>query len=128
MGMGGMIDFLFLISGVYLVGAAITAKTQGNITANVMLSKNASEKDIQDKKGFIDYMYKRVLLAGILIMVAAIIHLINDYYFLSRALTWTGIVIIFVAIVVYTTAYKRGQKLYMADSGGRKDMADKAKK
>ena len=114
MGMGGMIDFLFLLSGVYLMGTAITAKTQGNISANVMLSKNTSEKDIEDKAGFINYMYKRILLAGILIVVAAIVHLINDYYFASRILTWTGILIILTALVIYATAYKRGQKLYMA--------------
>ena len=114
MGMGGMIDFLFLLSGVYLMGTAITAKTQGNISANVMLSKNTSEKDIEDKEGFINYMYKRILLAGILIVVAAIVHLINDYYFASRILTWTGIVIILTALVIYATSYKRGQKLYMA--------------
>ena len=114
MGMGGMIDFLFLISGVYLMGTAINAKTQGNISSNVMLSKDTSEKDIEDKAGFINYMYKRVLLAGILIVVAAVVHMINDYYFVSRILTWVGIVIILAALIIYSTAYKHGQKLYMA--------------
>ena len=127
MGMGGMIDFLFLISGVYLIGTAITAKTQGNITATVMLSKSASEKDIQDKAGFIDYMYKRILLSGIIIVAASLVHLFNDYYFLSRSLTWVGIVLIIIALFIYTFAYKNGQKRYMADRGGNSQRINKTK-
>lgn len=113
MGMGGIIDFMFLASGAYLIGNALMAKKQGNITANVMLGKNMTEKDVDDKLGFIDYMYKRLLMAGILIMAGALVHLANDYYFNSTLLTCIGIVLIFGALVIYIQAYRNGQKLYM---------------
>lgn len=113
MGMGSVIDFLFLASGVYLIGNALLAKKNGNITANVMLGKDISEKDVEDKTGFIDYMYKRLLLAGVLIMIGALIQLVNDNYYGSTAVTFVGIAFVFVALVIYMKAYRSGQKMYM---------------
>ena len=112
-GVGGMIDILFFGSGVYLIYMAVIAKRNGNIVSNVMLAKDVSESSIKDKLGFIDYMYKRMLLAGVMIVIASIIHLVNDYYIRSGALTWVGIIVILAAIAVYTAAYLRGQKRYI---------------
>lgn len=120
MGMGGMIDILFFACGVYLIYSAANAKRKGNIAANVMLSKDANENDIKDKMGFIDYMYKKILLAGVMIIVASVIHLINDYYIHSIQLTWVGIAVILLAIVIYTVTFMRGRKLYIAKRGGQK--------
>lgn len=113
MQVGGIIDFLFLASGAYLIGTALMAKRQGNVAENVMLGKNMTEKDIEDKAGFIDYMYKRILLSGVLILVAALIHLANDYYFKKTLLSWIGIAGIIGALAVYINAYKNGQRRYM---------------
>lgn len=124
MGMGGMIDFLFLASGIYLIYTAIAAKKRGTIAVNVMLSKNTDEKDIEDKVGFIEYMYKRIFIAGIMIVIASGVHLVNDYYIGSSTLTWVGIAVILIALVVYSAAYMRGQKIYMA----QKDRKNKESK
>ena len=112
MGMGGVIDFLFLASGAYLVGTAVMAKSQGNIAANVMLGKGVNENDINDKPAFIDFMYKRLLLSGVLIIIASIVHLVNDYYLVSNALTLVGVILIAAAIFIYTKAYMDAQKRY----------------
>lgn len=120
MGMSGMIDILFFASGVYLIYSAVNAKKKGNIAANVMLSKDVNENDIKDKKGFIDYMYGKILLAGVMIIAASVIHLVNDYYIHSVPLTWVGIAVILLAIGIYTITFMRGRKLYMAQKGGRK--------
>lgn len=120
MGMGGMIDVLFLASGFYLIWTAIMAKKRGRIAEKVMLSKDASEKDIKDKIGFINYVYKRILLAGLLITVSSIIHLANDYYIHSGILTWVGIAGVLVALIIYTTAYMGAQKRYMIQTNDPK--------
>ena len=120
MGMGGAIDVLFLASGFYLIWTAIMAKKRGRIAANVMLSKDASEKDIQDKIGFIKYVYKRILAAGLLITVSSIIHLANDYYIGSAILTWVGIAGVLLALIIYTTAYLGAQKRYMVQKDNPK--------
>ncbi|MBP3476392.1 MAG: hypothetical protein J6K48_08765 [Lachnospiraceae bacterium] len=111
--MSGFIDLLFLGSGVYLIYTACMAKKNGTIAANVMLDKNADEKSIKDRTGYIEYMYKKIIIAGALIIIAGIVNLVNDYYISSIALNWVGIIMILVAIVVYAVAYKNGRKQYM---------------
>lgn len=113
MGMSGFIDLLFLGSGVYLIYTACMAKKNGTIAENVMLDKNADEKSIKDRTGYIEYMYKKIIIAGALIIIAGIINLVNDYYISSIALNWVGIIMILVAIIVYAVAYKNGRKKYM---------------
>lgn len=112
-GASGIIDIIFLASGVYLIFTAVMAKKNGNIASNVMLGKNMSEKDIKDKIGFIDYMYKRMIAAGVIIILASAVYMANDYYVHSTVLTWVGIVMILVAIVIYTLSYLRGRKRYI---------------
>lgn len=119
MGMGDMVDFIFLACGAYLVGTSVMAKAQGNIAANVMLGKNVTESDIKDKVGFIDFMYKRLLLSGVMIIIGSIIHLINDYYVSSVALTLVGIVLILSALVIYTRSYFDAQKRYIPHKAAR---------
>ncbi len=119
MGMGGVIDFLFFASGCYLIYTAISAKKNKTIAANVMLSKNTNEKDIRDKVGYIDYMYKKILFAGVLICIASVIHLANDYYIHSQTLTWVGIALIFAALVIYVISFSRGQKQYLTQVKGQ---------
>ncbi len=114
MGMGGFVDMLFAASGIYLIYTALMAKKTGTVSANTMLGKNISEKVIKDKLGFIEYMYKRILLAGILIVIAGMINLYNDYFVFSNALTWIASAIILAAIIIYVIAYKNGQKQFIA--------------
>lgn len=127
--MGGVIDLLFLGSGAYLVGTAIMAKSKGSIAANVMLGKNVTESDIQDKAGFIEFVYKRLLLSGVLIIIASIVHLANDYYFFSNVLTVVGVVLILAALILYTRTYYDAQKRYMPHIAARfnKEMKGKRK-
>ena len=120
MGMGGMIDILFLASGVYLIWTAVSAKRQGNIVANVMLGKDMNEEHVKDKVGFIEYMYKRILLAGVLIVIGSAVHLLNDYYVFSNALTWVGITLVFIALVIYISSYMSGRKRYIGNMGGHR--------
>ncbi len=119
-GVGGFIDIMFLASGVYLIYTAVMAKKKGSISGNVMLAKNKNENDIKDREGFISYMYKRVLTAGIMIVIAGIIHMVNDYFIYSKTLTWIGIGVILAAIAIYTAAYLQGQKRYMRIQGNKK--------
>lgn len=113
MEMGNVIDILFMGSGIYLIFSAFMAKKNGTITANVMLGKNMDEKCIKDKTGYITYMYKRILIAGILVVIAGMINFINDCFFFSNIATAVASAVIIVAIAIYVTAYKKGQKAYM---------------
>ncbi len=113
MGMNGVVDALFFVSGIYLIVSAVMAKSRGVITANVMLGKNMSEQAIKDKTGFIEYMYKRMLASGILIVIGGMINFINDCYYFSRLVTAAGTMVILGAVALYVAAYKKGTKKYM---------------
>ena len=119
MGMSGVVDFIFMASGAYLVGTAVMAKAQGKIAANVMLGKNVMESDIQDKMGFIEYMYKRLLLSGVLIIMASVLHLVNDYYIFSNILTIIGVLLIVAALIIYTRSYFNAQRRFMPHKAAR---------
>ena len=95
-GAGGMIDILFFASGVYLIYTAVMSKKNGNIAGNVMLAKDVSESSIKDKRGFIEYMCKRILTAGVMIVIASGVHLV-----------------ILAAIAIYTAGYLQGQKRFI---------------
>lgn len=112
-GAGGMIDVLFVLSGIYMIYTAYRAKSKGDIAGNIMLGKDMSENDIVDKAGFISYMYKRIIPAGIMVIVAGMMHMVNDCYIYSSLLTWVGIGMILAAMAIYTAAYLQGKKRYL---------------
>ena len=78
-----------------------------------MLGKDMNENDIRDKAGFIVYMYKRIVLAGIIIILAGIMQMVNDWYLGLPVLTWIGIAMILAAMAVYTAAYLQGKKRFL---------------
>ena len=112
-GAGGMIDVMFVLSGVYMICTARRAKTKGDVAGNIMLGKDMNENDIRDKAGFIVYMYKRIVLAGIIIILAGIMQMVNDWNLVFPELTWIGIAMILAAMAVYTAAYLQGKKRFL---------------
>lgn len=108
-----MIDVMFVLSGVYMICTARRAKTKGDVAGNIMLGKDMNENDIRDKAGFIVYMYKRIVLAGIIIILAGIMQMVNDWYLGLPVLTWIGIAMILAAMAVYTAAYLQGKKRFL---------------
>ena len=113
MDMNSIIDILFIGSGFYLIVSALRAKKNNIITGNVMLGKNIDEKQVTDRLGYIEYMYKRVLVAGVLVIIAGAMNLINETFLYYDLISNIANVIVIVAIVLYLVAYKKGQKQYM---------------
>lgn len=70
-------DLLIAGSGLYLIYTAITMKKHGQVKSGVIVSKDVDVDKIRDKQGFINYMYAKVLLIGILAVVAGSISLLN---------------------------------------------------
>ena len=113
MDMNSIIDILFIGSGFYLIVSALRAKKNKTITADVMLGKNTDEKQVTDRLGYIEYMYKRVLVAGVLVIIAGAMNLINEAFIYSNLITGIANIVVIVALVLYVVAYKKGQKQYM---------------
>lgn len=75
--MYNLIDFVCMITGAYLIHTAVVMKKRGEIVANVVLNKTTSENAIKDKEGFINYLYIRLLLIGIVIILSGIVDIVN---------------------------------------------------
>lgn len=73
-----LLDFVIIFSGMYLAYSAITMKSKGEIVANVVLNQSIKESAIKDKQGFIDYIYGKLLLIGIIIMLSGIANFVNN--------------------------------------------------
>ena len=56
---------------------------------------------------------KKILIAGILVILAGAINFINGCFFFSNIATAVASAVIIVAIVLYVTAYKKGQKAFV---------------
>lgn len=96
-----LIDVLCMISGAYVVYAAVVMKTKGRIINNVILNKGKDESAIRNKKEFIHFLYWKLLLFGILIMLASIMNLINSYTLHSGAVTIASCCLFGAAIIGY---------------------------
>ncbi len=108
-----LMDFICMISSVYLMYAGIVMKTQGKINANVVLSKGISEDAIRDKEGFIRYLYGKLVLIGAVIMLSDIVSLVikfqgGDPGMLSRI----TFVIFIAAMVIYAVVVSKALKKY----------------
>lgn len=75
--MYNLIDLVCMISGCYLIYTAIVMKSRGEIIANVVLNKGTKESAIKDKEGFINYLYGKLLVIGIIIILSGVVDILN---------------------------------------------------
>ncbi len=107
MGNVNIFDLLIGASGVYLIYIAVVMKKTGEIKTGVIVSKEMDVNKMKDKKGFIDYMFGRVLLAGALIVLSA-----------AGNLAVTGLniaadAVFIAALIIYMVAYRKARKLFI---------------
>lgn len=95
------IDILCILCGAYLVYAAIVMKTQGRIINNVLLKKGMDENSLKDKEGFIRFLFAKVLLVGILVIIGGIINWVNTYLSGPKVVTTITCCVFAVAVIGY---------------------------
>lgn len=99
--MNDVIDILCIFCGAYLVYAAVVMKTQKRIIGNVLLKKGADENSLKDKEGFINFLFAKVLVVGILWIVGGIINFVNSYMGGPASVTTIVCALFAVSLVVY---------------------------
>ncbi len=95
------IDILCILCGAYLVYAAIVMKTQGRIINNVLLKKGMDENSLKDKEGFIRFLFAKILLVGILVIIGGIINWVNTYLSGPKVVTTITCCVFAVAVIGY---------------------------
>lgn len=108
-----VLDFICIISGVYLAYAGIVMKTQDKIIANVVLSRGIDEKAIRDREGFIQYLHIRLTVIGVIIILAGVVNLISDYRGGGSGIVALVTCAVFgVALVAYAKVTNKALKKY----------------
>lgn len=113
MGNMNIFDLLIGASGVYLIYTAVEMKRTGEIKTGVLVSKEMDVNKMKDKEGFIRYMFGRVLLAGVLIVLSAAGNLARTSLNGPAWLSMAGNIGFFVALVLYMLAYAKAKKMFI---------------
>ena len=111
--MNDLIDVICIISGAYVAYAAVVMKTQGRIINNVILNKGKDESAIRNKKEFVQFLYWKLLLFGIIIMFAGVMNLLNNYTFNSVVVTIAAYCLFGAAVVGYGIVVNIALKKYV---------------
>lgn len=111
--MNDVIDILCILCGAYLVYAAVVMKTQKRIIGNVLLKKGTDENSLKDKDGFINFLFAKVLVVGILWIIGGIINFINSYVGGPAAMTTVVCVLFGVSLVVYGVLTNLAMRKFM---------------
>ena len=108
-----LLDFVIIFSGVYLAYSALTMKIKGVIVANVVLNPNIKESAIKDKQGFIDYIYIRLLLVGIVIVLSGLANMLNNSMQGSSIISLLTLLVFAASLVAYSIVTKAALKKFM---------------
>lgn len=111
--MYNFIDLLCIIGGGYLVYAGVVMKTQGKIVSNVVMNKGADESALRDKEGFINYLYLKLIIVGVIVMLAGVVNIINDLTLQSAILATALNCAFAVAIIVYAVFINKALKKFL---------------
>ncbi|MBD5520379.1 MAG: hypothetical protein HDR03_04025 [Lachnospiraceae bacterium] len=104
--MYNLIDIVCIMSGGYLAYSAFSMKSKGEIIANVVLNKAVNENSIKDKEGFIDYIYGKLLLIGIIIILSGVVDVINLNMGGSSVVSIIALIVFAVSLVAYSKVTK----------------------
>ena len=99
--MYNLIDIVCIMSGGYLAYSAFSMKSKGEIIANVVLNKAVNENSIKDKEGFIDYIYGKLLLIGIIIILSGVVDVVNLNMGGSSIVSIIALIVFAVSLVAY---------------------------
>lgn len=110
----GFMDIIIVIGGLYLVYMAVQMKRTGEITNNSMIGRGVDLKKAKDPKGYIDYMYPRAVVVGILVAVSGVVDYLNELYW-SIPYFGLGICVVFlILILIYGKMSMDAQKKYLS--------------
>lgn len=107
-----VMNFIYILSGIYLAYTGIVMKTQGKIISNVVLSKGIDENAIRDREGFINYLHTKLVVIGGIIILSGVVNFISDYNGRNAIVEWVIFAIFAGALVAYAKVVSKALKKY----------------
>ncbi len=110
----GFLDIILAVSGIYLIYTAVQMKRTGEINNSVMVGKGYDLKKAKDLKGYIEYMYLKTIIMGVLIIVSSALDYMNENYWKIPYFSIGIYVVFWVLIIVYGKLSTDAQKKYLS--------------
>lgn len=109
----GFMDILIIFGGAYLIYSSVQMKRTGEISSAIV-GKGYDPKKAKDPKGFIEYMYLKSIVMGVVVMAGGAFNYLNDKYWDIPNFSLIVCAVFFALIVVYGKIAMDAQKKYLA--------------
>ena len=110
-------DLLVIVCGLYMAYCAVMMKAKGRINSGVVMSRSLDESQLKDREGFINYIWWKLLIVGLLCAASGIFNMIYTRYAIeSEKYILVQIIIntaFFILLIVYGVIVVKAQKKYM---------------
>lgn len=99
--MDSIFDIIIIVSAIYLIYSAYDMKKTGSIEGSILISKDTDLKKAKDIPGYIQYMYAKTMILGVLGIISGALGIYNSYGGNLDMLQYITMVIYFLVIVLY---------------------------
>lgn len=110
----GFMDLIIVVSGAYLIYAAVQMKRTGEIAGSVIIGKGYDVKKAKDPQGFIDYMYLKSILMGVCVILSGGLDYINLQYWDIPYFTPVVCGVFLICIVIYCIISVKAQEKFLS--------------
>lgn len=109
----GFMDILIILSGAYLVYSSVQMKRTGEVSS-LIVGKGYDPKKAKDLKGYIEYMYLKSIIMGVVVMAGGGMNYLNDSYWNIPNFNLITCGVFLAIIVIYGKITIDAQKKYLA--------------
>ena len=111
-----LFDLIIVICGAYLIYASINMKRTGTISGTAMIGKGIDLKKAKDVPGFINYMYGKSIILGVITILCGALDYLNETYWMIQYMTLITCAVYLVVIFVYCKMSMDAQKKYLSQN------------
>ena len=114
-----MISFAFIVFVIIVVGgciiyASIQMKRTGDMSNSALVGKGFDVKKAVDPQGYIDYIYMKAIMIGVVSILGGVLDIVNEKYLHIPYLGIVSSVIIFLVLIAYCVVASKAQKKFLS--------------
>lgn len=97
--------------GIYMIAAALKMKKTGEISSAVITPEEIAK--CKDKKGFIDFIYWKEAVFGVMVILAGVLGIVNEHVVSLGAFNIVELVVFLGAFIWFQTQLNKARKVFL---------------